>query len=279
MAAPVLSGRTIMKKLVGVFAVPVLTILGCSGSSNTDIAESSSSTLATGGSTVTQNVTCNSQLFRHNECEVDTQGGTIVDARITQDQSTPPYLCAQGNSHGFTPHSVWVDHGCSAVFEVSIQMPSQIRERIQCASNHQGYTTCQTDVNQITSIQLVRQLSSAPCQLGNSFGYGQNYVWVDRGCRGDFEVTGWGGGPGPGNDAVVFYDQNNFNGAEFAVNSTVPNFADVGFNDRAQSMIIHQGNWEVCQDANFNGLCQTFGPGNYSSLGPLGGQISSIRPR
>jgi hypothetical protein len=266
------------KRTVGTL-VAGLAAWGCSGSSETGSMQSDTSALMTPAQTVTQSVTCTSQLFQHHECEVDTNGGTIVDAHITADQSTPPYLCQQGNSNGFTPHSVWVDHGCSAEFAVTIQMPSQLSERLSCASFNGGYTQCQTSLNDITSIQLIRQQSSAPCQLGATFGNGPNYVWVDRGCRGDFQVNGYGDGPHQGGDPVVLYDQNNFNGMSYAVDGGISNFANVGFNDRAQSMIIRQGNWEACQDANFNGFCQTFGPGNYSSLGPLGGQISSIRPR
>jgi hypothetical protein len=221
-------------------------------------------------------------LFQHRDCPVDTQGGTIVDAQITQDESTPPFLCQQGNSHGFGPQSVWVDHGCSAEFQVTIQLPQPSSQRITCSSDHNGYTTCPTSLDNIDSIRLIRQLSSAPCQLGSSFGNGPNYVWVDRGCRGDFQVTGFGGhgGPGPGGpDAVELYDQQGFNGTRFSVNSAIDNFANVNFNDRVQSIVVNQGNWEACIDAGYNGLCQTFGPGSYSSLGPLSGQISSIRPR
>ena len=270
-----------MRQIIGFgLAVTAIVLSGCSGKSADDVSISDTAELAAGGATTTQRVTCTSSLFQHRDCPVDTQGGTIIDAQITQDESTPPYLCAQGNSHGFGPQSVWVDHGCSAEFQVTIQMPQHSRERITCQSNHGGYTTCPSSLDSIDSIRLVQQLSGAPCQLGNSFGYGQNYVWVDRGCRGVFDVTGWGGHGGPGGqDAVALYDQQGFNGARFSVNSAIDNFANVGFNDRTQSLIVSQGTWEACTDAGYNGFCQTFGPGSYGSLGPLSGQISSIRPR
>jgi hypothetical protein len=254
----------------------------CSGKSDVDLAGTKDSLSASAGPTTTTNVTCASQLFQRRDCTVDTQGGTIVDAQVTRDDSPAPFICQQPNTHGFTATSVWVDHGCSAEFQVTIQLPQPSSEQLICSSNQGGYTTCPTQISNIDSIRLLRQLSGAPCQLGQSYGNGPDYVWVDRGCRGQFQVTGFGGpgpGPGPGSDSVELYDQENFNGVTFTVNSSVSNFADLGYNDRAASMIIRSGNWEACQDANFNGLCQTFGPGNYASLGVLSRQISSIRPR
>jgi hypothetical protein len=43
-------------------------------------------------------------------------------------------------------------------------------------------------------------------------------------------------------------------------------------------MIVHAGTWELCSDAGFGGQCRVYGPGRYSSLGRLAGQVSSIRP-
>ena len=58
----------------------------------------------------------------------------------------------------------------------------------------------------------------------------------------------------------------------------VRNFEPEGFNDRAESMRIEQGHWLVCSDAEFQGQCRTFGPGEYPSLPPgLDRSISSAR--
>jgi hypothetical protein len=89
------------------------------------------------------------------------------------------------------------------------------------------------------------------------------------------------GGPGPGGPGggrVEFFDGYQFDGRSFAVNGIVTNFSDVGFNDRAQSMIIRGGLWEVCEHADFRGRCETYGPGRYPNLGAMAGRISSIRP-
>ena len=76
---------------------------------------------------------------------------------------------------------------------------------------------------------------------------------------------------------VTFYEHQNFAGREMTVNQTVSNFSQTGFNDRAQSVVITNGQWEMCVDSNFNGSCQVLGPGRYPDLGGLSGRVSSAR--
>ena len=56
------------------------------------------------------------------------------------------------------------------------------------------------------------------------------------------------------------------------------NFANNGFNDRVRSAVVHDGRWEICMDAEFNGSCSVLGPGAYPNLGAYAGRISSVRP-
>ncbi len=79
---------------------------------------------------------------------------------------------------------------------------------------------------------------------------------------------------------VVLYQHQEFGGSIVRVDSTVPDFAPLGFNDRASSVVVEQGRWEVCEDAGFRGRCTTLSPGRYPSLAPLGlnNRISSARP-
>jgi uncharacterized protein YcfJ len=79
---------------------------------------------------------------------------------------------------------------------------------------------------------------------------------------------------------VTFYENDGFRGRAFTTNSQVNDFTNRGFNDRASSVIIDSGRWEMCQDARFNGRCIVLRPGRYESLSALGmnDNISSIRP-
>lgn len=79
-------------------------------------------------------------------------------------------------------------------------------------------------------------------------------------------------------DSITFYQGGNFGGGNMSVDRSVANFDGSGFNDRARSAIVHEGQWELCVDANFAGGCQILGPGRYADLGELSGRVSSARP-
>ena len=99
---------------------------------------------------------------------------------------------------------------------------------------------------------------------GSSFVYTQN-----RDRRGDRR-----GGP----DAILFTNPD-FGGQRFVVEGDyMPDLANTGFNDRAQSLRVNRGYWIFCSDAQFRGQCRTFGPGDYGHLGwALDNKVSSGR--
>ena len=79
---------------------------------------------------------------------------------------------------------------------------------------------------------------------------------------------------------VTFYENEDFRGRSFAASSWVSDFNRYGFNDRASSVIVQSGSWEVCVNVRFEGRCVILQPGNYDSLRALGmnDRISSVRP-
>src|SRR5271170_8439468 len=56
---------------------------------------------------------------------------------------------------------------------------------LTCSSNDGGYHYCRADTH--NQVQLTQQLSGSPCQQGYSWGYDYRGIWVDRGCRAQFE--------------------------------------------------------------------------------------------
>lgn len=76
---------------------------------------------------------------------------------------------------------------------------------------------------------------------------------------------------------VTFYENENFGGRQFRLDQMIPNFAG-RYNDRARSMVVESGSWEVCVDADFRGDCRIFIPGRYPTLAGLGARVSSVRP-
>jgi len=87
-------------------------------------------------------------------------------------------------------------------------------------------------------------------------------------------------GPGPGGPArAVLYEGADFSGRSFEIRRDVMRNLDrTRFNDRAASLRVYGGFWIFCSDANFEGDCRTFGPGDYPELpGDLNRRISSGR--
>jgi hypothetical protein len=68
-----------------------------------------------------------------------------------------------------------------------------------------------------------------------------------------------------------------FQGREMTLRGETRNLTDVGFNDRASSMIVRSGRWEVCVDADFRNECRVYEPGEYGTLDRMGNGISSAR--
>ncbi len=79
---------------------------------------------------------------------------------------------------------------------------------------------------------------------------------------------------------ITFYEGEGFRGRAFTADGTLWNFEPSGFNDRAASVAVQSGTWQVCEDAQFRGRCAILRPGNYPSLDRIGldRRISSVRP-
>ena len=86
---------------------------------------------------------------------------------------------------------------------------------------------------------------------------------------------GWGDS---GGDAVL-YEHADFQGRSISVNDSMANLSSQGFNDRASSVVIRSGRWQLCSDGDFRGQCVTLGPGEYRNLEALqlNDRLSSIR--
>ena len=81
-------------------------------------------------------------------------------------------------------------------FSSANALPSpQAPGTIYCASDDGKRNYCQTDVR--GGVQLTRQRSDSACVYGQTWGYDERGIWVDRGCRAEFTV-GNAGYPEPG---------------------------------------------------------------------------------
>ena len=62
-------------------------------------------------------------------------------------------------------------------------------QSIYCASDDGRRNICLVNTNGAT-VRLVNQKSGSSCVQGRTWGYNNEGIWVDRGCRADFEVSG-----------------------------------------------------------------------------------------
>lgn len=151
--------------------------------------------LLTGASLTAQTtISCGSDNGRRNFCVIDTRGGVSLGR---QRSSSP---CRQNETWGYDRRGIWVDRGCRADFIVGRgprplppQPPLPPRPGypgyvVSCASNDGRRSFCNADTRR--GVRLLRQRSDSPCRQGYSWGYNRSAIWVDRGCRADFQVGG-----------------------------------------------------------------------------------------
>src|SRR5256885_14800594 len=60
-------------------------------------------------------------------------------------------------------------------------------QRISCASFDGRKNYCDVDT-QGANVQLTRQIGTAACMEGSTWGHDRRGVWVNRGCNGEFQV-------------------------------------------------------------------------------------------
>lgn len=78
--------------------------------------------------------------------------------------------------------------------------------------------------------------------------------------------------------SVELFEGANFQGQSVLVDRDSPNFVAIGFNDRAGSLIVHDGTWDLCIDADYRNACRTYTTGRYADLGSgMARAISSAR--
>lgn len=78
---------------------------------------------------------------------------------------------------------------------------------------------------------------------------------------------------------VRVFEHDNFRGRSFTADRAIADFSRFGFNDKASSVIVRSGNWELCDNWRFEGRCVLLRPGRYPSFTAMGmnDRVSSIR--
>ena len=80
-----------------------------------------------------------------------------------------------------------------------------------------------------------------------------------------------------GEAPLEMYAASGFRGRPVRVWRDIDSLERRDFDQRASSLIIHEGRWQLCSDPGFEGSCRVFEPGSYPQLGRLNNQIGSLR--
>jgi hypothetical protein len=89
-------------------------------------------------------------------------------------------------------------------------------------------------------------------------------------------VTGGPDDPRRGRRGITLYEQQNQRGDSLFADQALPNLRGHDFNDRARSVDVHGGSWQLCSAPGYRGQCIVFGPGEHTL--PQGVGITSLRP-
>ncbi|MGC1397253.1 DUF3011 domain-containing protein [Candidatus Binatus sp.] len=139
------------------------------------------------GSALAGTVNCDSYGGARNTCGADTRNGVALAHQLSGAK------CKMGVSWGVQDNNrIWVDQGCRGVFTTGVMWSNNGGgggggggQRLTCASYSNRRTECPANTG--GRVSLTRQWSNAPCIQGMSWGYNNRMVWVDRGCRADFQ--------------------------------------------------------------------------------------------
>jgi hypothetical protein len=136
-------------------------------------------------------IKCASEDGRRKICPADTSNGV----QLVKQRSDAK--CKEGSSWGHDGQGIWVDKGCEADFVTGVPghpagsgkaaVKGQTSQTISCDSFDGRKSYCDADT-QGAKVMLTRQIGTAPCTEGSTWGYDRRGIWVDRGCSGEFVV-------------------------------------------------------------------------------------------
>lgn len=95
--------------------------------------------------------------------------------------------CIEGQTWGYGKRGIWADRGCRADFRVTGNWQQKAAALVYCPSDYMQRNFCAIDTRD--GVFIVRQRSEADCVFNKTWGYDRDRIWVDRGCRADFEIV------------------------------------------------------------------------------------------
>jgi hypothetical protein len=84
--------------------------------------------------------------------------------------------------------------------------------------------------------------------------------------------------PLPATGGLVLHENTDYSGRQSMHVEAMANLKAVGMNDKASSVEVLDGQWQLCTDADFGGRCVIVKPGRYQMGTALDNKLSSLRP-
>lgn len=132
----------------------------------------------TGGSAVV----CESENGKRKSCPADTSSGVQIVRHLSD------AACGYGREWGYDANGIWVTKGCRAEFAVGGQ-PKVMVGAVVCESKSNTRNRCAAETRY--GVAIFRTLGGSECILDQSWGFDQEGVWVDAGCRAQFALGGY----------------------------------------------------------------------------------------
>lgn len=127
-------------------------------------------------------IRCESNGNRQQRCKVRTDNRVDLTRVIGG-------RCSKGRDWGFDANQIWVSGGCRAEFRYGYAgggggYPSNdFAGTLNCESWQYRYEQC--NVRTDNRVELTRKIAGK-CNAGRQWGYTNDYIWVDKGCRAQF---------------------------------------------------------------------------------------------
>lgn len=131
-------------------------------------------------------VICSSNSQRYQECRTPFRGRARLVENISKTR------CIEGSNWGSRSGIVWVNQGCRARFSDSGNSWGGNGQTIRCESRDGRYQECRKPYK--GTVYLSRQLSSSKCTEGRTWGQDKDRIWVNGGCRAEFQNRGGNNG-------------------------------------------------------------------------------------
>jgi hypothetical protein len=192
--------------------------------------------------------------------------GAAQAASITihkQPNFTGGHVTLNDTTPNLTQHGIQ-DQASSLVLDGRWEVCTQPNFAGDCRVLEPGrYATLDGSLNH--RIESARPVGRKDVVVGSR---GDNYGRDDRGREGR-----WGGRE---RGAIDIFPGADFRGRPMRVERDTESLER--FSDQASSVIVHEGTWQLCTQAAYEGRCRTFEPGRYASLGGrLDNNVASVK--